>query len=290
MIHLQTRGHRESETRGNTLSPRPRVSVSPRLTIWAAVLLLSAGCKLKPTYPEAMIASALRHICASEYKLNVETRHAGRSLQAYVYKTALFRGESEDLHGMTPDALKSLQDVLLSSTRIALSTDSKLDFIEIKLADVLTGASLTTWRYVPDITDSIRQRFGEMEYFSRLVVEVKSGVSAKDAARQKLALGQVRWDAPMTLSEFIAKQVIMRAKRDGAERLRAHIDLSNPSTLGVVIENWSSVKREGEEEATKMADAVRKTAQSVIKGYRFAGFRDMVLLDGRGIALQRWAF
>lgn len=252
--------------------------------ILATSLLALAACKLKPTYPAASISAALRHICAKEYKLSVETRQDGGSLQAYVYKAGLFRGESEDLQGMSKDSLKALQDVLMGSTRIALSTDAKLDFIEIRLADLLTGATLTIWRYVPDIKDSMRQSFGEMEYFNRLVVDVQPG------EKQKPVLGQVKWAPPISLAEFLAKQVLMRARREGAERLKAHVDLSDPTTLAVVVENWKDLTEDGAEEASRAGEAVYRTAQNVLKGYRFVGFRNLVLRDGRGNALQRWAF
>jgi len=60
--------------------------------------------------------------------------------------------------------------------------------------------------------------------------------------------------------------------------------------LNVVIENWSVISEGGPEAMTKMTDVVHKSATKVIKGYRFDGFRSLVLRDGRGTALGRWAF
>ncbi len=259
-------------------------------TLFAVGVIALSACRIKATYPASRLAISLRNICAKEYKLDIETRQTERSLQAHVWKIGLFRGDTEDLQGMSRESMKSLQDVLLSATRIALSTDADLDFIEIRVADVLTGASMTIWRYVPDIKDSMAQRYGEMEYFSRLVVDVKPGDKVTKAADKKLLLGQIRWEQPISLAEFLAKQVLMRARREGAERLLAHVDLSEPSTLGVVIENWAALKEDEPEEAVKMTDAVHRSAQKVIQGYGFNGFRNLVVRDGRGTALQRWAF
>jgi len=82
------------------------------------------------------------------------------------------------------------------------STDASLDFIEVKMADVLTGSTITLWRYVPDIRDSMYQRIGDTEYFNRLVIEVDAGnrnvrpVEERDGAEhqypkhQKITHGQ----------------------------------------------------------------------------------------------------
>ena len=83
---------------------------------------------------------------------------------------------------MRKEAADTLEHVFLCATRIALSTDASLDFIEVKMADVLTGATITLWRYVPDIRDSMYQRIGDTEYFNRLVIEVDAGLPYGRAA------------------------------------------------------------------------------------------------------------
>src|SRR6185369_7044334 len=130
------------------------------------------------------------------------------------------------------------------------------------------GAYITIWRYVPDIRDSMLQRIGDSEYFSRLVVDIEPGQKPAKPGKTPHIDGEMKWNPPLTMSEFLAKQVIMRARREGAEQLIAHADLSEPATLGVVVENWTTFTEEGGEEAAKMADAVHKSAQKVVKGYR----------------------
>jgi hypothetical protein len=259
------------------------------------------ACKwrMRPTFPADRIAASLRHMCSTDYKLSVETRHQDKSLQAVVWKVGLFKGPSFDLQSMGKEALDTMDHVLLCATRIALSTDASLDFIEIKLADVLTGSTVTLWRYVPDVKDSMLQRIGDTEYFSRLVIEINVDKTipplkqihrhGKTPAVTDLA-ASVRWDEPITMSEFLAKQIILRARREGAESLQAHADLSDPATLGVVIENWPSIQEEGPERAAKVTDLVHHSAQKVLEGYRFNGFRSMILRDGQGVALSSWKF
>ena len=252
--------------------------------VTALCLIVFPACrwKLRPTFPADRIAASLRHMCSTDYKLSVETRHESKSLQALVWKVALFKGQSRDLQGMTREGLDTLNHVLLCATRIALSTDAPLDFIEIKMADVLSGSTVTLWRYVPDIRDSMLQRIGDTEYFNRLVVEV-------DVDNKKALKGAaIPWDKPMTMSEFLAKQVILRARREGVETIEAHEDLSEPTTLGVIIDNWPSIEEEGPEHAARVTDIVHKSAETVIQGYRFNGFHGITLRDSQGVALNSW--
>jgi len=243
------------------------------------------GCKWKihPTFPASQIADSLQQMCSRDYKLPVETRQIDKTLQAVVWKVGLFSGRTYDLQGMRKEAADTLDHVFLCATRIALSTDAPLEFIEVKLADVLSGATITLWRYVPDIRDSMYQRIGDTEYFNRLVIDVH--------VDKKHALGAgLSWDKPMTLAEFLARQIISRAKREDGEALEAHVDLSQPATLGVVIDNWSAIEEEGPEHAAKVEDYVHKSAKEVLKGYQYNGFRGMILRDQDGAALRSWTF
>ncbi len=239
---------------------------------------------MKPTYPASQIAEGLRRMCSKDYQLPIHTRHEGKALQSLAWKVGLFGTQTYDLQGMTKEAANTLERVLLCATRVALSTDAPLEFIEVKLVDVLTGARVTLWRYVPDIRDSMYQRFGDTEYFNRLVIEI-------DVDKKHLLNSTaVKWEKPITLAEFLAKQIILRARREGGEALEAHADLSQPSNLGVVIENWASIEEEGPERVAKVTDVMHKSAEKVLKGYRFNGFRGLTLRDKQGVAVGSWTF
>ncbi len=249
-----------------------------------ALALPACRWKLRPTFPASRIAASLRRMCSTDYKLSVEARLEKKVLQALVWKVGLFKGESHELQGLNRDALDAIDHVLLCATRIALSTDAPLDFIEVKIADVLSGSTVTLWRYVPDIRDSMYQRIGDTEYFNRLVIEIHPGPEGE--VPRKL---DQPWDRPVTMAEFLAKQIISRARRNGADTLEAHADLTEPATLDVVIDNWSSIKEEGPESAKKVTDLVHKSAEKVIQGYRFHGFHGMILRDNEGVALKSWS-
>ena len=240
---------------------------------------LESAMTLKPTYASNQVALALKKMCASDYHMTVEARRQGNTLQTFFWRVGLLKSNQQEMRN---DAAEALERVLLCATRIALSTDAPLQFVEIKMADVLTGATVTLWRYVPDIRDSMYTRMAEDEYINRLVIEVDTD------AQRNIQGHNPQWDPPITLAEFLAKQVVLRAKRQSPVGLQAHEDLSQPSMLVVVIDNWPAIQQQGLQQQTKVTDLLEKSSKDVLHGYGFEGFHGVVLEDGRGSALGSW--
>ena len=71
--------------------------------------------------------------------------------------------------------------------------------------------------------------------------------------------------------------------------MQAHEDVSNPSRLVVVLDNWSVIEKQGTGQQKTVTDLMEKTAKDVVKGYHYKGFREFVLRDSHGAALRQWA-
>src|SRR6266480_1770964 len=98
--------------------------------------LSSCNWRLKATYKSDRVASDLKKMCSKDYGLNVETRRVGNTLQAFFLRVGLLKsGQLE----MRPEGAEDLERVLLCATRISLSTDAPLQFLEVKVIDALTG-------------------------------------------------------------------------------------------------------------------------------------------------------
>jgi len=95
---------------------------------------------------------------------------------------------------MRPEGAEDMERVLLCATRISLSTDAPLQFLEVKAADALTGATVTLWRFVPDIRDSMYTRLPEEEYINRLVIEFDTGGGLKPKEWKRIDLGPAHYD------------------------------------------------------------------------------------------------
>jgi hypothetical protein len=89
----------------------------------------------------------------------------------------------------------------------------------------------------------------------------------------------------LTLDEFLAKQVILRAKRSSPVSLVAHEDLSQPHTLVIVVDNWSSIEKNGDPE--KVTGLVEMAAKTVLNGYHYPGFESLVIQNKQGGAVRR---
>ena len=241
-----------------------------------------AACQFRPSYPSDKTAGALKKMCSKNYGLSVEARRAGDSLQAFIWRVGMMRaGQAE----MRPEAAEAFERALLCATRIRLSTDDPLKFLEIKMVDALTGATVSLFRFVPDIKDSMYSRFAEEEYFSRLVLEFET---RRDDRKKEWK--EVDWDPPMTMQKFLAKQVVSRLKRRGPLGLQAHEDLSRPQTLTVVLDNWNVIEKQGARQKQDVTDLMEQTARKVVHGYRYTGFREFVLQNQQGLALKRGVF
>jgi hypothetical protein len=234
---------------------------------------------IKASYPANQIDSALKQMCVHDYHMSVEARHQGNNLQAFFWRVGLLKTNQLEMRN---EAAEALERVLLCATRVALSTDAPLQFVEIKMADVLTGATVTLWRYVPDIRDSMLTRMSEDEYINRLVVEMNT------EAQRNIQGRNPPWDTPITMPEFLAKQVVLRAKRLSTVGLQAHEDLSQPATLVVVIDNWPAIEKQGVQQQTKVTDLLERSSKDVLHGYGFEGFRGVILEDSRGSAVGSW--
>ncbi|MFA5974563.1 MAG: hypothetical protein WC859_00140 [Elusimicrobiota bacterium] len=238
-----------------------------------------SGWHLKPTYASAQVSESLKRMCLKNYHLSVQVHRQGDTLQVFFWKIGLLKPKSFEMRAETAE---SLEKVLLCATRVALSTDAPLKFIEVKAADVLSGASITLWRYVPDIRDSMFTRFGDEEFMNRLVMDITT-------ERERDEMGaEHSWRPPITLATFLAKQVILRARRQCQVVFVAHEDLSQRATLAVVVDNWSTIAKRTPREKAALTDVIEKTAKTVLHGYRFSGFHGVVLKDGQGVALRSW--
>lgn len=143
---------------------------------------------------------AVHDLCKKEQKLDVQARLVGKTL----YLTCSLDG----LIGLDLDfqkeALETLEGVMLSGTRAALSTDAKVDFLSMKVKDARLGSAITLLRYIPDIKGLIYMRYSRNDFEDRLVLETDGAeVSPDDQASLH----------DITLPEFIARLVSSRLHR-----------------------------------------------------------------------------
>src|SRR4029077_12058313 len=145
--------------------------------------------RVQRTYRASQIAADLKSMTVHDYGINIEARRAGNTLQAFFWRVGVLKpGQLE----MRMEAAEALERVLLCSTRISLSTDAPLQFLEVKMVDALTGGTVTLWRFVPDIRDSMYTRLAEDEYSNRLVVDFNT-----DGDDRQKDWKEIQWNPPI---------------------------------------------------------------------------------------------
>lgn len=152
------------------------------------------------TFPADRLPETVRELCLKEQKVDVSARQVGRTL----YMSCAVDG----LIGVDLDfdkkALETLEGVMLSGTRASLSTDAKLDFLSVRVADARLGSSITLLRYVPDIKGLLYMRYSRDDFESRLVIETEG--APNDAV-------SIEEDKDVTMPDFVARLIASRLHR-----------------------------------------------------------------------------
>ncbi len=112
----------------------------------------------------------MREICRREYKFDTSARLVGKTLYADIAPQKLV---GADL-GLDRKTVERLYDALLTVTRVALSTDAKVDFLVVRAKDANTGVIVTLLRSVPDIKWYFYMRISRADFENRGVMEIDS--------------------------------------------------------------------------------------------------------------------
>jgi hypothetical protein len=168
--------------------------------LWRAALLLPllSACT-KPSYRADRLEEAVRDICLREYKFAAVGKLAGKTLYASIAPQNIV---GADL-GIDRKTVERLYDTLLTVTRVALSTNAKVDYLIVKAKDTNTGVTLTLLRYVPDIKWYFYMRISRADFENRGVLEIDDAETNQDAST---------WH-DVTLPEFSARLAASRLQQ-----------------------------------------------------------------------------
>ncbi len=141
----------------------------------------------------------MRDVCRREYHFDVTARPVGKTLYISCAPQHLV---GADL-GLQKETIERLYDALLTATRVALSTDAKIDFLVVKAKDSNTGVTVTLVRYVPDIKWYFYMRISRADFEDRGILEIENADAAQDPANWK----------DITLHEFMARLAASRLQQ-----------------------------------------------------------------------------
>ncbi|MFC1590368.1 hypothetical protein ACFL42_02600 [Candidatus Omnitrophota bacterium] len=218
-----------------------------RLNLLAAVFLIAAcsftGCG--PTYMEEDIEDAIIDICKREYDIDVKVTTIGKTIAIYLPLHNLL----DFTFTVTKESSEKINDVLLSVTRVAISTNADFDFYCVIAHDVrLPEIQIVIVKSVEDVKRFLLSDVSRGDYSKRMLIDLRMNPQAKkekvitnvfdkmdldDEWQEELlndffrsepaGLGEIGyWNdrffiKDVMLSEFIAEQIASRLKLEFRE-------------------------------------------------------------------------
>lgn len=141
-------------------------------SLFAGLIILSAlshtGCA--PTYPSEILDKAIAQLCREEYGVEVRVKILGNTVGVYIPIEDLF----DPKLNISKEAAKNINDVILSVSRVTLSTDAEINFYIVIAQDpILPEIEVVLIRYVNDLKMLHFDKISRGEFIKRMVIGIK---------------------------------------------------------------------------------------------------------------------
>lgn len=137
-------------------------------------LSVLTGCG--PTYPKERLKESIIKICKKEYNLDVKAETIGKTIAIY----APIENLIDFTFAITAKASEEINDVILSVSRVALSTDAKFEFYCIIARDVrLPEVQIIIIKSVDDVKKFLLNDISRSEYGKRMLIDIRLNPQAQ---------------------------------------------------------------------------------------------------------------
>ena len=155
---------------------------------WLLVTGLSA---CGPTYPKERIKESITDLCKREYKIDVKVTTVGKTIGIYLPLPNLI----DFTFAITKDASEKINDVLLSVTRVAISTDAQHDFYCVIAHDVrMPEIQIVIIKSVDDVKRFLLQDISRGEYGKRMIIDMRVNPQSEKEKAIRDVLGKMKLD------------------------------------------------------------------------------------------------
>jgi hypothetical protein len=158
------------------------------------------GCKA--TYPKEDLVGSIEKLCKKEVGKNVECIKTGKTLYTILYLDNMLDKEMK----INDKTLDLIQNVMLSVNRVVLSTDAKIDFFVVIIADQASGMELIFTQYMDDLKRWMLGSISREDFFSRSLTEFSN--------HEKGFIFDASNLPEITLPIFISRQVSNLVKKE----------------------------------------------------------------------------
>ncbi len=134
---------------------------------WLLVTVLF-GCG--PSYPKEKFKESIVRLCKDEYKLDIKVETVGKTIAIYLPLPDLI----DFTFAITKQASEKINDVILSVSRVALSTDAKFDFYCIIAHDIrIPEIQIVIIKSVDDVKRFLLNDISRGEYSKRMLIDIR---------------------------------------------------------------------------------------------------------------------
>jgi len=250
--------------------------------------LLGSGCK--STYSSGSVNQAISDICQKEYGVQVGVHAEDNTVDVYLPATNVLKSDMT----FSDHVLDKIEHVMLTATRVTLSSEMKYDFFVLTTRDLRTGVEVSFVRYIKDIRRLITDDISRTDFFQRMLIDVKRVDPATPYSFKAYRL-----------QDFLASQLAERLRQDlelnlVASRLFRLVDLegayvvlpaTQPHALPIAVFRITLFfQPDAPVYETVGTPALRDdfarlflhTAQIVARRYEFRAFDGLELVDTTG--------
>lgn len=175
-----------------------------RLCLIILVLFLSAGCG--PTYPKEKLTESIVELCEKEYGVEVKSSIVGKTLAIFIPLPSLL----DITLRIKKEASDMIQDVILSASRVVLSTDAQIEFYCVIAQDIgFPEIQVIVIKYVDDVKRAFFSDISRDEYFRRTLFDINLNPQSKKEKSIKNIFEKYNLDPELEekmLDEFFRSQ------------------------------------------------------------------------------------
>lgn len=138
------------------------------------LLITMTGCG--PTYPKAKFDESIIKICKKEYGLDVKVALISKTIAIYLPLENLI----DFTFSVTKSAGEKINDVILSVSRVALSSDAEYDFYTVIAHDIrIPEIQIVIVKSVDDVKRFLLNDISRSEYAKRMIVDIRLSPQAQ---------------------------------------------------------------------------------------------------------------
>lgn len=159
------------------MSPAPKTSARRLLALLAACCWLPVSLTAcSPTYPKEKFKESIIRVCKKEYSLDVKVATVGKTIAIYVPLEDLI----DFTFAITKSASEKINDVILSVSRVSLSTDAQYEYYCIIAHDVrIPEIQIVIIKSVDDVKRFLLNDISRGEYSKRMLVDIRFSPQAQ---------------------------------------------------------------------------------------------------------------